>query len=170
MLFHNLAPPLIIASQAAHIPLASLGKIPRESRIKYLRRVSPSKGEVWGAQSRCAWVPDNGTGSCRTNVQGGQSVTGTCGFFSTIIQEEVFVRPVVFAVHPEVRKRKRRGRVGKGLKREESLERPERINLCRLLYEGHKSNSASEWHSLESYNRNHQWERIFFLTPFPHLF
>lgn len=50
-------------------------------------------------------MPDNGTGSCRTTVQGGQSVTGTCGFFSSITQEEIFVRPVVFAVHPEVRER-----------------------------------------------------------------
>lgn len=40
-------------------------------------------------------------------------MTGTCGFFlSSITQEEVFVRSVVFAVHPEVREREE----GKGWK------------------------------------------------------
>lgn len=64
----------------------------------------PSKGKVWDAQSRHAWVPDNDTGSCRKTTQGGQSVTGTCGsFLGRITQEKVFMRPVVFAVHPEVR-------------------------------------------------------------------
>lgn len=77
----------------------------RESRRKYLRRVIPFKGKVWDAQSRGAWVPNNGTGSCRKTIQGGQSITGTCGsFLGSITQEEVFMRPVVFAVQ------RRRGR------------------------------------------------------------
>lgn len=46
------------------------------------------------------------------------------------------MRPVVFAVHPDVREE----RAGKGQKREESLEgqgrKPERKNLCRSLCEG----------------------------------
>lgn len=152
--------PVIIASQASPFCTHSVCFFrniqmlvsPRVSRTKYLKRVFPSKGKVWNAQSRHAWVPNNVTGSCRKTLQGGQSVTGTCGSFAGhTTQEEVFMRLMVFAVQLEVREGEegeswegpKEGRIFGRARKKARKKKP------LLLYEGHKGNSSASDSAME---------------------